>query len=88
MAEKTVTLSEKTRVPLSFIVAGIVAITPAITGFIWMAVTVNDILTTLESMGQDISEIRNDGTTRASVQAWVRELKALNPTLVVPELVE
>ena len=88
MTDRPTTISEKTHVPVSLIITGIVALTPAVTGFVWLAVTVNDILTQLESMGEDIAEIRNDGTTRAAMGSWVRELKALNPDLRVPNLVD
>ena len=88
MTTKPSTISEKTHVPVSLIVAGFVAAMPIIGWFTWLAVTINGIQTTLEAMGEDIAEIRTDGTTRAAVQAWVREFKALNPGLVVPVLAE
>ncbi len=88
MNNKPTTISEKTHVPVSLIFAAISAVMPALALFLWVAVTINDIQGTLEAMGQDIAEIRNDGTTRAAMGSWVRELKALNPDLRVPDLVD
>ncbi len=88
MTATPLTITEKTRVPVSLIVGGVAVTMPIIGWFTWLAVTINEIQGTLEAMQQDIAEIRTDGTTRTAMQAWVREFKAMNPEIQVPDLAE
>lgn len=85
---KPATLDEKTRVPMGIVVAGLVGAMPVIGWFTWLAVTIHDIQSTLQDMRFDIADIRDGATSRSSMEAWVREFKALNPELRVPGLAE
>ena len=50
MTDKPATISEKTHVRLSLIVAGVAAVLPVIAWFTWLAVTINDIQGTLGAL--------------------------------------